>query len=193
MTQRICLIQGHPDRNPQHFGHALAQAYVEGARSAGHEVRTVTVAELDFPILRDPADFPDAPPTDIAAAQALISWSSHVVIIFPLWLGDMPALLKGFFEQTLRPGFAMPKDGAGGPWTGMLKGRSARIIVTMGMPGFFYRWFYRAHSLKSLARNILLFVGIRPVRSTVIGLVEQNAARRERWLARIAALGRSGR
>jgi hypothetical protein len=28
----------------------------------------------------------------------------------------------------------------------------------MGMPAAVYRWFYRAHSLKSLERNILGFV-----------------------------------
>jgi putative NADPH-quinone reductase len=81
------------------------------------------------------------------------------VIVYPLWLGTMPALLKGFLEQAFRPGFAFdtkPK----GLWNRRLKGGSARIVVTMGMPAFFYRVYYRAHSLKSLKRNILEFCGI---------------------------------
>lgn len=49
---RICVIQGHPNGGNSHFCHALADAYVEGALSAGHEVRTIVVADLDFPILR---------------------------------------------------------------------------------------------------------------------------------------------
>ena len=42
-----------------------------------------------------------------------------------------------------------------------MSGKSARIVVTMGMPGFWYRWYFRAHSLRSLQRNILKFVGFR--------------------------------
>jgi putative NADPH-quinone reductase len=33
--------------------------------------------------------------------------------------------------------------------------KSARIIVTLGMPTLRYRWYFRAHSLRSLKRNIL--------------------------------------
>ena len=40
----------------------------------------------------------------------------HLVIVFPLWLGDMPAVLKGFFEQVLRPGFAIGEAGQGRMW-----------------------------------------------------------------------------
>lgn len=50
----------------------------------------------------------------------------------------MPALLKAFFEQALRPGFAMSTSAKGG-WTKLLSGRSARVVVTMGMPAFVYR------------------------------------------------------
>jgi putative NADPH-quinone reductase len=60
----------------------------------------------------------------------------------------------------------------------------------MGMPALFYRWYYRAHSLKSLERNILAFCGIKPVRASVVGSVEgMSAAKRKSWLAKMAALG----
>lgn len=73
-----------------------------------------------------------------------------------------------------------------------LKGRSARIVVTMGMPGFFYQWYFRAHSIKSMKRNILGFVGIGPVNDTVIGMAGQlNAVKAKRWLERMNALGRA--
>src|SRR3546814_10287671 len=77
------------------------------------------------------------------------SWADHLVILYPLWLGDVPALLKGFLEQILRPGFAID-EGSTGMSAKLLTGRSARIIVTMGMPAPIYRLFFRAHSLKSL-------------------------------------------
>ncbi len=89
-----------------------------------------------------------------------------------------------------RPGFAFAKSGSGKSWKKLLSGKTARIVVTMGMPAFVYRWYFLAHSLRSLKRNILGFCGIGPVSESVIGMVESpNGAKREKWLARMRALG----
>jgi len=172
------VVDGHPDPHGEHFVHGLATAYREAAMAAGHELRTIVIASLDFPLLRSPEEFQRGlAPKAIAAAQSDIEWANHLAIFYPLWLGSMPALTKAFFEQALRPGFAFgPAKGRGLPQQ-KLKGRSARVVVTMGMPSYFYRWFYRAHSLKSFERNILHFCGIRPVRATVVGMVESKATR----------------
>lgn len=195
MGKRVTIIQGHPDADPARYGHALASAYERGAAAAGHEVRVVHVAALDFPLLRSAHDWQEgAAPESIRQAQAQIAWAEHLVILFPLWLGDMPALLKGFLEQVLRPGFAFTKALPGRPWKKLLKGKSARLVVTMGMPAFFYRVFYRAHSVKSLQRSILAFCGVDPVRVTLIGMIEAaKAEARGVWLARMSALGRDAR
>ena len=113
------------------------------------------------------------------------------MIFFPLWLGDVPALLKGFLEQVARPDFAFGYAERGLPKK-LLKGRSARIVVTMGMPAPYYRLVYRAHSVRSLERNILRFVGFKPVKQTIIGSIESSAARCERWLARLRGMGAKG-
>jgi putative NADPH-quinone reductase len=115
------------------------------------------------------------------------------VLFYPLWLGTLPALLKAFFEQLFRPEYAIHMDAETGHWERLLKGKSARVVVTMGMPGFAYRLFYRAHSLKSLERNILKFVGIKPVRETVIGLVESPNHNHGRDIERMRKLGARGR
>jgi len=188
----IVLIQGHPEAGGGRYCHALAAAYAEGARAGGHSVRQVEVAALSFPLLRSQREWSAGPvPPDIARAQAAVKWAQHLVFFYPMWLGEMPALLKGFLEQLLRPGFGTSEVEGGQSWTRLLTGRSARIVVTMGMPAFAYRWFYRAHSLKSLRRNILAFCGLGPLRDTLIGNVEGCGARvRERWLARMRELGR---
>jgi putative NADPH-quinone reductase len=187
--KRILVLDGHPDPRGEHFVHGLATAYRESAQSAGHDVRTLAIASLDFPLLRSPDEFQHGiAPAAIASAQADIEWANHLAIFYPLWLGSMPALTKAFFEQALRPGFAFgPARGRGLPQQ-KLKGRSARVVVTMGMPSFFYKWFYRAHSLKSFERNILHFCGIRPVRATVVGMVEDKSTR-EKALASMRRLG----
>jgi len=193
MPRTILLIDGHPDPDPAHLDHALAEAYARGADGAGNAVLRLRVAVLDFPILRSKADFDaGAPPPDIAKAQQAILAADHLVIVYPLWLGGMPALLKGFLEQVFRPSFAF--DLEKGPLRGKLKGKSARVVVTMGMPALAYRWFYRAHSLKSLERNVLKFAGIGPIRESLYGMVESvTDDRREGWLDEMEKLGKAGR
>ncbi|MEY3447044.1 MAG: hypothetical protein RIR45_1799, partial [Pseudomonadota bacterium] len=111
-AQRILLIQGHPDGLTRHLGHALEDAYAQGAQDAGYEVRRVAVAHLDFPLLRSQQAWEaDTLPSTLVQAQADIGWAQHIVLFFPLWLGDMPAVLKGFLEQVARPGFAFHQEG----------------------------------------------------------------------------------
>jgi putative NADPH-quinone reductase len=189
--KRILLLQGHPDASLRHFGHALLDAYAEGAARGGHELRRLDVAAIDFPLLRSKADWDSgAVPPTLKAAQDDIRWAEHIVIGFPLWLGGMPALLKGFLEQVARPGFALSRPPKGDMPEKLLKGRSARIVVTMGMPALVYRWYFRAHSLKALERNILGFVGIAPIHETLVGMVEGlGDEERQAWLGKLAKLG----
>lgn len=193
MTRKVLLVQAHPDAGGGHFGDALAKHYADGAASAGHEVRVRRINEAEFPLLTSQAEWRDGPvPPAIADAQQDLSWSEHLVFFYPLWMGDMPALLKAWIEQVMRPGFAFSEPKGKFPEK-LLGGRSARIVVTMGMPGLFYRIFYRAHSVHSFRRNILRFAGIRPVRLSLVGLVEGGAARRDRWLDRMTRLGQAAR
>jgi len=189
MQHRIILIDGHPDEDPARLIHALADAYMTGARSGGHQIRRLNVAELEFSLIGSTHDWHGAyVPSDIRHAQDAILWATHMVILYPLWLGDMPALLKGFLEQVMRPGFAID-EAAEAFQAGMLRGRSARIIVTMGMPALVYRVYYGAHSVKSLEHNILKFVGIEPVAHNLFGSVEGGPQRRTEWLEEVRLLG----
>lgn len=193
--QRIAIIQGHPDPDPARYCRALANAYAEGARDGGHDVELIDVAHLDFPLLRSADAFEHgALPDSLSAAQAAIGRADHLVFIYPLWLGGMPALLKGLLEQVMRPGFAVGNAGTDQRSGGLLKGKSARIVVTMGMPALVYRWYFGAHSLKSLERNILRFCGIGPIRESLIGMVAAcNDRARRRSLDKMRDYGRKGR
>jgi putative NADPH-quinone reductase len=192
---RVVIIQGHPTSGGGHFCHALAEAYAEGSVARRHQVRFIAVADLDFPLLRSKADWDGAsPPATIAEAQQTLAWAEHLVIIYPLWLGGMPALLKGFLEQALRPAFMTGGAGAGGSWKTALKGRSSRIVITMGMPAFAYRWYFGAHSLRSLKRSILSLVGIGPNRHTLIGMIEgMGDGKRAAWIEAMRRLGKRAR
>lgn len=192
--KRIAIIDAHPDPDPARFGHALVAAYAQAAREAGHEVREVKLAGKDIPILQGRNQWMDEPlPADVKPGQDAIKWAQHILILYPLWLGDMPALLKAFLEQAFRPGFAldygeeekrMPKK--------LLTGRSARLVVTMGMPALFYRAYYASHSVRSFKRNILALTGIDPVTTSLIGNVDGSAKHRQRWLKKMAEHGANG-
>lgn len=192
--KRVLVIQGHPDSARPHLCHALAEAYADGASGAGHEIRRVDVGALEFPLLKSQHDWETgAVPAALEPVQASIAWAEHIVLVFPLWLGDMPALVKAFLEQVARPGFAFGSDRINPFAVKPLKGRSARVVVTMGMPALVYRWFYGAHAVKSLERNILAFIGMGPVARTLIGMVgglSETSARR--WLRKLRKLGERG-
>jgi putative NADPH-quinone reductase len=195
--RRILVIQGHPDAFAPDFCHALQGAYEQGAAAGGHHIRSVNVAQLDFPILRSQQAWEagELPPA-LTGVQTDLTWAEHVVIFFPLWLGDMPALLKAFLEQVARPGFAFKGD-ADNPFAEKpLTGRSARVVVTMGMPALVYRWYFRAHGVKSLERNILRFVGMSPVHETLIGSVGKPGAGFDEagrtWLETLRKMGATG-
>ncbi len=192
--KKITIVVGHPDPSPVRFGRVLASTYADAAKEAGYEVRVIDISQLEFPLLRTQEEWSTSPvPEGLRGAETDILWANHLLIIYPLWLGDVPALLKGFLEQVLRPGQAVSMTA--GPFSRKpLSGKSARVVVTMGMPAWIYRWVFGAHSLKSLKRNVLWFVGVGPVRHDIIGMVASaKPGGRERWLARMRDLGRQAR
>ncbi|HUG77571.1 MAG TPA: hypothetical protein VML57_08825 [Burkholderiales bacterium] len=87
------------------MSHVLAAAYAKGAEAAGHEVKPVALARLEFPLLKTQQE----------------------------WRGDMPALVKGFLafcgvspvRTTL---IGMVEGGGAGSWLERMSalGRAAR-------------------------------------------------------------------
>ncbi|HVY87953.1 MAG TPA: NAD(P)H-dependent oxidoreductase [Hyphomonadaceae bacterium] len=192
MGHTVCIIQGHPHGGGKHLCHAIAQAYADGARLAGARIRGVDIGDMDLPLFRDPADFVTAPPDRVVEAQNAIRASNHIVVIYPLWLGTMPAAVKAFFEHLCRNNFAIESDAKGGWPKQMLKGKSARVIVTMGMPAMAYKVMFGAHGVRGFESSILGMAGIKPIRETLIGGVGTlSRSQVEATLSRITKLGQA--
>ena len=192
LPKRILVINGHPDTRPERFCSALVSAYVEAARRAGHEVRRIDVGALTFTLLVRYEDFQALPAEPaIHQAQEDIRWAEHLVFIHPLWLGAAPAMLKGFIERVACGGFGFDSGTAGNPKRG-LRGKSARLIVTMGMPALAYEVVFGAFGVRAFARGILRIAGVWPVRKTYFGGIELSEKHRTRCLAKVRRLAEAG-
>jgi putative NADPH-quinone reductase len=183
-------LQGHPHADPSHLCHALADAYEQGAIDAGYNVTRLTLATMDIPYLHDPGDFAKPPPPQIIDAQETIKAADHLFIVYPLWLGTMPALVKAFFEQISCNEFAIAQAESGGWPRKMLKGKSARVVVTMGMPSLAYKVFFGAHGVRGFECSILNMSGFKPIRETLIGAVDILSPKQiDRVLTRMRSYG----
>jgi len=192
MGKRILVVNGNPATLRQSFSAALAHAYEDGSLDGGHEIRRLDIATLTFdPVLHEGLQGEQALEPDLVRAQADIAWARHLVFIYPMWQFGIPALLKGFCERTLTPGFAYALSGRKPLDLGLLKGRSARLIQTMGMPQSLYRFGYGAHGGKAF-RSALGYCGIGPVRMSFLGEIEGSDAARRRYLAEVHQLGFQG-
>lgn len=190
MSKRILVILGHPARDS--FCAALADSYVEGAKAAGNELESIALGNLSFdPVLHNGyAKIQELEP-DLVAAQAAIARAQHIVFIYPIWWGAMPALLKGFIDRVFLPGFAFKYRDDSIFWDRLLAGRSAQLLVTMDTPPWYFRWLYRMPGHNQMKRTILEFSGIKPVSISSFGPIRGSSEQqRNKWLARVHAYGR---
>lgn len=190
MNRRILVIMGHAANH--RFCTALADAYIEGAIAAGNEVRKISLASLAFdPVLHDGYASIQRLEPDLVAAQAALTWAQHLVFVYPIWWGAMPALLKGFIDRVFLPGFAFKYREGSLLWDRLLTGRSAHLLVTMDTPPWYFRWVYRMPGHNQMKRTILEFSGIRPVTISSFGPIKTSTPmRREKWLKQAKAYGR---
>jgi putative NADPH-quinone reductase len=189
MNKKILIVLAHPQ--VKSYCGALAQAYADGAQASGAEVRQVNLAEITFnPIGSGNLEKPMELEPVLQQAQADIKWAEHLVFIYPILWGTIPALLKGFIERVFAPGFAVNFRTDSPLWDKLLKGRSARLIVTLNTPPLFYRFFFRRAGHITMKRSILQFCGINPVHITDVGPIKNSSAeKREQWIQQARALG----
>jgi NAD(P)H dehydrogenase (quinone) len=170
MKKKILIIDGHP--NEASFCHALAGAYAKGALASDFDVQTLSLRSLKFEINLQQGyrKIQDLEP-DLVKAQGLIKWCEHLVVIYPVWWGSMPALLKGFLDRCWLPGFAFKYHEKDPFWDRLLTGRSARIIITSDAP-ILYNFIVNFNAPVRVMKNMILgFCGFKPIRTTSIGSI----------------------
>ncbi|MGF1669005.1 MAG: NAD(P)H-dependent oxidoreductase [Balneolaceae bacterium] len=191
--KKILLINGHPDKESYNF--ALSDAYKRGAAKSGAELREIQIRELDFdPNLqygyRKPIDLEP----DLEKAQELILWADHLVWVYPIWWSTVPAIMKGFLDRVLLPGFAF-KHREGSPWWDRyLNGKTARLICTMDQPPWYFWVRYGAPSHRAMKKLTLQFCGVNKVKITSIGPIRNSKPEfRKKWIDKIESIGERNR
>ncbi len=186
--QHILVILGHPAAESLCAG--MAHAYADSARQAGAEVRFLDLGQLAFNPLFQGYGAAQPLEPDLLAAQADIQWADHLVWVYPIWWGAMPALLKGFIDRVLLPGYAFKYRPGSSLWDKLLAGRSAELLVTMDSPPWYFRWVTRMPGHHQMKKAILEFCGIRPVRVHSFGPVRNASTERlAQWVDAARQLG----
>ncbi len=190
--KKILIIQGHPGKDS--LCSSLAHAYHTEAEKSGCKVKLLQLSELKFDVtLHVSYKSEQILEPDLVLAQQYILEADHLVFIFPNWWGMMPALLKGFIDRTFLPGFAFKYREKSPLPEKLLKNKTARIIITMDSPPWYYKWFRNAPGLNALKKGTLEFSGISPVKSTLLGPVRKAPqARIDSFLKIVRALGSRG-
>lgn len=188
--QRILIINGHPDK--ESLCNQLALSYKQGVETTTAECMLVNLSDLQFnPILTNGYRKRTELEPDLLMMQREILKATHIVLVYPNWWGTYPALLKGFFDRTFLPGYAFSYNENSVMVNKLLKGKTARLIVTMDSPKWYYSLFMGSPGHKSMKKGILEFSGIKPVAVTSFGPVRNSAeAVRKSWIARANQLGR---
>lgn len=178
--KNIFILLGHPDKYTT-CG-MLATAYEEAAEKAGHQVRRTNLGDLHFdPILHKGYHEIQELEPDLVRVQDNFKWADHIVIVYPNWWSSMPALLKGLFDRMFLPGFAYHFNESHMTWHRLLKGKSARVIITMDNWPTIARFLFGDYT-NEISRAILGFSGVHPVRISKIGPVRTMSDHRKRSL-----------
>ncbi len=147
---KVFVVHGHPE--PGSFCGAMARAAEGALREAGHEVVVSDLYAMDFEARVGPADLADPQrrgpvrvseaqaaataagrlPPDVRAEQEKLRWCDLLVLQFPLWWCSAPAIVKGWFDRVLTPGFAWGPEQRFA--SGGLRGRCAMLVLATGAP-----------------------------------------------------------
>ena len=187
----MVVIDGHPA--PGRLTSALMDDYC---------AHIPTGSELSRFAVRDMA-FDHNPAQGYVSAQgwepglqslaAAIAAADHLVIGFPLWWGAEPVIVKGLLDRLLVPGWAFRYHQKDPMWDRLLAGRSADLFVTMDTPPWYLRLVYGDPVMNRWKKQVLGFVGFKPVRVFRFGMTRRGGAAKNLalWQAQLAAAAAS--
>jgi putative NADPH-quinone reductase len=187
--KKILVINGHPDKESFNFG--LFEAYKKGVEKSGAELKEISIRELEFdPNLQFGYRKRTELEPDLIKSQEKLKWADHIVWIYPVWWGSVPAIMKGFLDRVLLPGFAFKKKEGSVWWDKYFTGKTSRLICTMDQPTWYYRLINNSPSHSAMKKLTMNFIGVNSVKITSIGPLRLSKEDfRQKWLEKVEKLG----
>jgi NAD(P)H dehydrogenase (quinone) len=130
---RHIIILAHPD--PVSFNGAIAELYCRTVRGLGHEAMLRDLYGTGFdPVLKsherpDKAGFSIS--EDVRREIEIISDADVYVLIYPIWFGMPPAMLKGYIDRVIGSGVT-PAEIQHREAQGVVRGKRLLSIITSG-------------------------------------------------------------
>ena len=103
------VIVSHPE--PDSFTMAVAQAYCRAVEARGQTAVLRDLYRMNFdPVLKGKErpgrrDFAPAPAPDVKAELKLLAGAGAFVLVYPIWFGTPPAMIKGYVERVFGAGY----------------------------------------------------------------------------------------
>ncbi len=173
--KKTLIIDGHPYEKS--FCHSIATTYFENLIPENQKQSTLLhLKDLHFELnlkggYREKLELEP----DLVRAQNLIKEANHIVVITPVWWGGPTALLKGFLDRIMLPGFAFKYKENSVWWDKLLTGKSAHIFITSDAPAWYMRFLRGDATVKILRESTLYFVGISDVKVTRFGNIKGSS------------------
>jgi len=130
-TGKHAVVLCHPDEVS--LNHSIATAYCEAVSKLGHEA---VLRDL-YAMMFDPVLRADERPTlvdfkrsaDVEQELAILRTCNVLVLVYPIWFGTPPAMMKGYIERVLGSGVD-PKSVVSREGTEVLAGKRLLSFTT---------------------------------------------------------------
>ncbi|MBP1841763.1 putative NADPH-quinone reductase [Rhizobium petrolearium] len=185
---RVLLVLAHP--LSESFAASVARTVRETLEANGHTVDLLDLYAENFdPRLteRERRGYFDVPYdiSDVAGLVARLKVAETLILVFPQWWFNLPAILKGFFDRVFAPGVAFHHDKAGGRIVPQLTNiRHFWVFTTTGSPWWVVKFYMGDPVRRQLRRGIAIFCN-RKVDFRMLALHDMDRATEARRAAHL--------
>ena len=168
--KKTLLITAHP--SSQGFVHTMAKQYEQVVKKNGGSVEILDLYDSKNrqPFLKFETP-KECPQEGLKEMHKKIINADEIVLSFPVWWGDAPAIMKNWLDCNFTPGFAYKYTAKG--VKKLLIGKTAKILATSDAPGIAYSFFLAPMRL-TWSKMRLDFCGIKVTHFKVYGKMRKR-------------------